>query len=196
MKKITKKIVKKAKTKAERRIIILKDAITQIKLQNIRANPGEVIDLPWSLMSSEFDGKDAKPILANFFKNNNKKEYCSACARGSLLLCTVHKENEFILDDFHACGGSYYKGSTTDTRLAKLFSEQQIALMEAAFEVGDYVNLDDEDYIDYSYAMNEEFLGIKLVTKAVDFGRKYEDPNKRLLAIFANAARNNGIFKP
>lgn len=188
--KTKKKVVKK--TKAERRIEILKDAIKQIKLQKIIASPGEVVDLndPLLIEDDVYKEVDAKPRLEMFFKSK-KVEPCFACARGSLLLCTVHKENDFILSDFNSCGGSFEESSTTDKRLMRLFSKQQLILMENAFEVENMQD-DEEDY----NGINEDYLSSKLNKASIDFGLKYEDPNERLIAIFSNAIKNGGIFKP
>lgn len=186
-------------TKKERRIAILKDAIKQIKLNNIVADPGTVVNLSDNIDVYLDGDKDAKPLLIEFFKKkDDKKEPCYACARGSLLLCTVHKENDFLLSSFDDCGGSFRKNSITDERLLKLFSAKQIALMENAFEVDDYISDKEGDCMDdiSYYSLNSEVLGNKLAKKSILFGGKYKDPNKRLLAIFKNAVKNEGIFKP
>ena len=54
-----------------------------------------------------------------------------------------------------------------------------------------------EDYeLDEYYGMNYDMLPKKLARRSILFGRKYKDSNKRLLAIFRNAVRNEGIFIP
>lgn len=183
-------------TKKERRIAILKDAIKQIKLNNILAEPGTVVRLPDAIETNE---NDAKPVLAEYFKKKDKdKKPCYACARGSLLLCTVHKENDFILDSFDYCEGSFRQESITDKRLLRLFSEKQLASMETAFEVDGYIEDMANDWAEdlRYYYLNKEVLKDEESNKCLLFGAKYKDPNKRLLAIFSNAVKNNGIFKP
>jgi hypothetical protein len=192
------------KTKKQRRIAILKDAIAQINANKIKALPGEVVELPNEILIST--ETNAKPVLQAFFKKQQVKEPCYACARGSLLLCTIHKENDFELCDLDGLGGGFNSGSITDSRLLKVFTEQQLQLMENAFEVEFYLqDLEEDDLervrstdkVDYSsYCQNAIYLNEKLQEKSVLFGAKYENPNDRLLAIFKNAIKNKGTFKP
>lgn len=195
------------KTKQQRRIEILKDAISQIKANKIRANAGQVVSLSYDLTNldtSSNGNTEAKPILEKFFKDKELKNPCDACARGALLLCTVHKENDFILSDFSEVSGKFGEDNITDQRLLRLFSKTQLALMENAFECTDYIT----DYIhddinegfydswEENYSINYEILTKSQMRKSLEFGGKYEDENKRLIAIFRNAIKNGGIFKP
>lgn len=173
-------------TKKERRISIIKDAIKQLKLKNIEAITGIVAMIPRIVIGFN-NNDDLKPLLERFFKKKDKKE-CYACARGTLLLCTIHKENDFNVGQYTHCSGSFNKDSVTDRRLLRLFSATQLALMENAFEV--------ENRRKGEYGLNACFLPIKLDIASVNFGVKYKNIDNRLLAIFRNALKNGGIFKP
>jgi hypothetical protein len=198
------------KTKKERRIAVLKDAVKQIKLNNIIGSTGDVVKInireldPCTPKNSEVE---AKPLLTEFFKKKGAK-VCNVCARGALLVCTVHKENDFLLSDFENIVGAFDKNSSVDIRLMKLFSEKQLILMENAFEISNYlsdlendslITIDfDEIDVDYtSYSINSnEGLTEREMEKTILFGSKYENDSDRLLAIFNNAIKNGGIFKP
>lgn len=191
--------------KKERRIAILKDAIKQIRLNNIIPAHEGVINHRTSKLQFD-DNKQAKLILKELFKSKNKK-VCKVCARGALLVSTFHKENDFVLGEFEKCetyNSAFDENSTTDVRLLKLFSKTQLTLMENAFEVCEY--LQDKKYdcivkengkIDYcTYSINCSKLTFSQYTKSFKFGIRYKDPDKRLLGIFRNAVKNLGIFKP
>lgn len=187
-------------TKKERRIAVLKDAIKQIKAQKIIADPGSVVNLPTTIKWG--NSIDLQGSLKDVFKNKSKDQYCSCCARGALLVSTVHKENDFTLDEMNNCYGSYGSDRVTDKRLLRLFSEEQLALMENAFEYR-HQQYDSEeeavemgDPLDWYYGINYGIISNKKALKSLEFGKKYEDDTARLLAIFKNAVRNDGIFKP
>ena len=182
------------KTIEERRLDVLNDAITQIRANKIIAQPGVVVEIPFEAT----DRTEAKPVLEEFFKKEQAIP-CDACARGTLLLCTVHKENNFLLSDFNLIRGPFKHGSVVDNRLAELFSEEQLIMMENAFEVENCESreyFDEDDYPEDYYGINHEYLDEDLARECVEFGLKYSDANERLLAIFENAIANGGEFKP
>lgn len=183
-------------TKKERRLAILKDAVAQIKAKTYDATPGAVVeggiqDLIEEIKDLSADtkeilgiGNDAKSIVLKFIKNQKGLGECEVCARGALLLSTVAKENKFEIDELAAVcadGGSYYENSDADMRLTALFPPTQLMMMETAFEG----------------CHNLHHLGEELHDKCVAYHDDAPyDPNKRLIAIFMNAIKNGGEFKP
>lgn len=179
------KTIKKL-TKPERRIAILKDALAQVKRGYYISTCGSVWDLDGILDKKEeklYKGKDLQKVLTlEFLKQNN----CEVCQRGALLLSTIRKENsfkvEYIEDLSDVDNGSFDPESKGDKRLLKLFSAEQIAMMESAFE-GCFFN-------------NEIHTNCHKLSKAIEFGELYKEARERQIAILKNAIKNNGIFKP
>lgn len=185
--------MKTKKTKVERRLAVVKDAIKQLKGKAFYAKTGSVITIHNEALRiyNNPGNAEVKPILTKLLKSKPER-VCSVCARGALLLSTIHKENTFTfskLDDSDC--GSFHADSIVDKRLLHLFSAKQIALIEEAFEVG-Y----EEDYIGEEKVFNT-ILSIKEAHPAHIFHDKYQSSdNQRLLAILENIVKNKGLFKP
>lgn len=181
--------MKKKLTKVQRRLAVVKDAIKQIKLNKYIPISGDVVEfLDGNIKDdiSNAEDVDAKQVIKNLLKQD--APVCSVCARGSLLVSIVHKENNFKLSEFNSCVGSYSASGTTDTKLLTLFPEKQLALMEQAFEEGG-------GDIGWN-ALNHVYLTDDEVDKCSVFHDKYEDETSRLLGIFNNAVKNKGLFRP
>lgn len=169
-------MAKKRLTKLQKRMLILKDALAQIKLQFLKPAHMGVCDLKYF---DDETGNGAKEILQKFKTENDA---CYVCARGSLLLAGVMRFNKFSVDDLTTAehDGSYDEDSITDTKLKSWFSPKQLMMMETAFE--------------NSY--NDIELGEDLWIRCADFGLRYRSPKRRLIAILENAIKNKGEFKP
>lgn len=197
-----KKTVEKKLTRAERRIAIFKDALSQLRIKAYIASPGVLCNLsPYVFHGGELQSQLTSQTL--------KKEDCHVCARGSLLLSTVRKENDFTRDDLANKTSNYFRPTSTfDKRLLKLFTAKQIASFEAAFEVNDYFYkriFGLEAHGNIAGMLNYQLsnltgipdpLSVAARLKCIKFGIQYKDSTKRLRAIFNNAVNNNGIFKP
>jgi hypothetical protein len=191
------KTLKKKKTKVQRRLEVVKDAIKQLKAKKITANTGDVVnfnyDSPLGLLSqSEDNDKEIQKYLQKLLKIS-KKPVCKVCARGALLISTINKENNFTVGDLcNISSGSFSKNSVEDKRLLKLFSDKQLALIEEAFERNSHYDLDEFgiNMLNYSILSEEEGL------LAHKFSDKFPDAKKRLIAIFENIVKNKGLFRP
>lgn len=168
-------------TKAEKRIAIAKDVIAQLKAGTYRSSPGTYC---------EFNTKEVAKMDATkeLQKELRKVTACNVCALGSLFVSDVRKHNNFkagkaelgyYLDD--AFGSEWINDSIDDSvireRLSKLFSSEQLALIETAFETNDSFGADE----DAAYT-------------AIEFGQAFDDPSERMTAIMTNIIRNNGTF--
>lgn len=134
--------VKKTKfelaTKAEKRVIIAKDVILQIKAKKFKATSNVYIRP--SKKFSEF-GKftdSLKDVLPAFFESGAT---CSCCAKGALFISTVSKRNECTIDETKNLGSYEIVQNLSD-----IFTESQLDKIEQYFEgwVGEY----DIDYPD------------------------------------------------
>ncbi len=190
------------KTKQQRRLEVLKDALKQLRAKKIIANTGSVFNSLNYELDESCDANpdtDAQEIIKKLLKTE-KKPICKVCARGALLISTIHKENNFKIDHLFSTEGSFDENYNENQRLLKLFSKEQLCLMENAFEVED---IGDINYYNPSwnskgdfYGINYEHLSDKKALLSVSFGKKYKKPNDRLEAILKNAIKNNGLFKP
>lgn len=127
---------------------------------------------------------------------------CSACAVGSAFLSAVRLFNNFMVNDLRENELSLgYRFSdplairlTNDAKafsyLNGYFSQEQLLLIEHAFELGNgCIHNDDQSLID-------EMENDPLFDLAKSFGYQFEDPTDRLLAIWENVIANDGSFVP
>jgi hypothetical protein len=159
-----------------KRIKVLKDALSLIKSRSLIATTGSVFS---GLALYDVKGQ-LKGYLSKHLSSGKK---CTVCQRGALLCSLVLNDNSFktvdLLDQgpFSSQAGKW--NSKIDKRLSKIFSDEQIAMMETAFEVG----------------LNRAFLGEEKYLKAKSFAT-YGIAEERAIAILENAIANRGIFKP
>jgi len=174
-----KKVIKKAKTKAERRVEILKDVLLQLKTERFLAQKGSYVNLSYTLETLRDDdgNKDAKTCLLQ------DKGNCKVCAKGAIFLSLVRKENKvkmFELED----------DDVREKRTNALFGEANMNLMEAAFERWPYEI--GGSYMENNWINSDE---CKYHEEIEDFYDKYTISHHRLEAIVKNAIKNGGIFK-
>lgn len=173
--------------KQQERVEILKDAIAQIKAEKykIESSRGYVslgIDQDDDNTFLEkladvvevLEGKKAKDVELKKYINKlvTREKPCTVCAKGAMCISAIRKVNNFSLAE-----GSLDDKASGYTR--KLFGSENADKMERWFE---------HDYI------SEFAIGETLRKNA--FYKKYPDATDRLIAIFNNAIKNKGIFKP
>jgi hypothetical protein len=190
------------KTKGERRIAILKDVLQQLKLEKFKATNGTYVSLPKILREKTYEEPelDAKTALLNC------QGSCSVCAKGSIFLSQVRKENQVKLEELDWDMEDASNKATK--RVVNLFGGNNLNRIEAAFERWPYITeqYEDEVFINYTsdstHTKWNEFSGYyetinnKRDEKIVKFYNRYPDKTDRLKAIVRNAIKNNGIFKP
>lgn len=157
------------KTKAQQRVIIAKDVLLRINDDKIIPTQGRFCKLPAKI------AEDNSASLQDFMNKN--KKHCYACGKGSLFMSFVGIKNEFTRGDIY--GGENINSSAM-IALSKIFTPQQLALIETAFEkVYYYWNVG---------------LTVTQKTKAIEFGKKFKYPSGRLIAIMKNIIKNKGTF--
>jgi len=180
-------------TKAQQRVAIAKDVIAALKAQRLFARTGTWArigrDCPVSLeklsVGTELQGVFNQPNVS-----------CDACALGACFVSAVKLGNDCKLTadardngefNFYlpSDGGGDQTGMSRT--LSRYFDEEQLSLIECAFEVGEgalgkpYDKFpDDSDIVD----------------RAAEFGEGFDYDHDRMEAIMNNIINNNGEFKP
>ncbi len=171
-------------TTAQKRVIICKDALIQIKLKKFIANSGRYLQSDeLCSISNNVDSIELKSILPQV-------KSCQVCAKGALFLSEVMNRNNYkvgydlvLIDNI--------KSDNIQERLEGLFAKNQLDLIEVAFEK----RIIDPDN-DYICKDQYDDTPTKIAEKAIKFGEKYSKANDRLIAILDNIIFNKGTFKP
>jgi hypothetical protein len=162
-------------TKAEKRILIIKDVLELIKLGVAKIKTGVYCEIKKGLDKLEEGGQ---------FNTYLKKTVCRVCAKGALFLGHVDKFNNCEVVKDGSYNYAYNIEATIRKKLLDNFSHIQLDMIETAFEK--------KVMYDYTCLIR----GRKLEEKCIDFGCKYRYPKDRLKAILKNMLKNNGLFKP
>ncbi len=195
MAKKTKKVVKKVKplTKTEQeRVAVLKDAIAQLRASTYLPAQGGYVSLKGSepdwegvlLAQEALDSVGIKmdlgkmqvqKILPNLI---GKGKPCTVCAKGALAISAIKKFNNVSVSEMvDACS----LDDISSGKAQEFFGEENADRMERYYE-----NWDDRGEI-----TDEEAESIK--KWRVTYGYKTDES---LIAIYTNAIKNRGIFKP
>ena len=167
------RLFKKASA-AQKRVLIAKDVLTQLKLRRIKAKTGRYINLSYEV-ESKFYGEEFQPLFLQ-----RKIPRCTACALGAIMIsCTAFNNNQKVGDPALGCnlGQMIKDGDLISNGSTDIFTLEQLSLIEQAFEQG-----------------AGEFFGA--APKTVEFGRGYRTDSSRLKAIMENIIRNKGTFIP
>ena len=197
-------------TPAEKRVLIAKDVLALIKAKKITPASGTWVEF---YTKSEYLAVEDKSFREAVF--DGEIETCDCCALGSIMTsCTLFKNKITIGDamdrealSFDAISHDFVADKLG---LQKLFGKKQLALIEIAFEQGagfysvDYtltrIKLGDITKKEAVQELREETeisdITLDEVEKAYKFGSKYNDEDKRLVAIMKNIVKNKGTFNP
>ncbi len=162
---------------SEKRVQIARDVIAQLKSKRLDANYGTWLD---GYDKSLFDNSDLekdsdlKDILA-------KTETCIGCAVGGLFMCAVKRADSPIRVSNLFEVDSYQLGmNDAFSYLKKFFSEDQLELIECAFERNNGAVYRHDD----------------LGKIAKQFVKDVDDPQTRMRLIMENIIDNDGTFEP
>lgn len=197
------------KTTSERRIEIILDAISQLKAQTYRTGSFNYLKLPNNLnkQSDEHPNDQAQPLLCNEISS---EQYCGVCAKGSLFLSTIRKENDLTLESLRCASNGLIMARLTKDNL---FNRLNINLVEAYYEGWELYkyNNGSNGWSVSSFAHSGCALGgfgitteqaEKFVadnnTKIAEYTSKYPSiaRKERLIAILTNMVENDGVFEP
>lgn len=165
--------------KAEKRIAIAKDVISSLRARRIIAKEGFYVQFGRLIPVKSTDKLD------RVLRNTEGK--CNCCAIGSCFVSMVRLGDNLtvgeVTEDTPRTSG--LEDFEIRPWLKKIFSANQLQLIEDAFEAQAY-NFDSGNVTLTSSARS----------KALAFGRQFKDSKDRLIAICRNIVSNNGTFKP
>lgn len=181
-------------SKANKRIAIAKDILTQLMKRVYKATPGTYTLFRTKENVSEFGGSynEDKDLQANFEKDI---ENCDTCALGACILSIARLGDSLTFADVDN------RNAKATKKIKSIFEPNQLALIETAFE---------KTYDNFGFWSTQESgtslwstsvkIGGQLTTEqadaAVSFGRRYSSDKSRLIAIYQNIIDNKGTFKP
>lgn len=177
------KIFKKA-SPAQKRVLIAKDVIDQIRLNKIKPQNGVFFRSNYIDKIDEqvygYDERDSISMQKTLLSDKAGK--CRCCALGSLVTsCTLYNNKSTLADlqhDFLNLGDTIRYGEKISNGLNEIFDKEQLKLIEIAFEKG----------VGY-------FCGY-MEYEAISFGQRFRSAEKRLIAIMQNIIENEGEFIP
>lgn len=168
------------KTKAEMAVDVANDVLKNLRyIRNIETGTyceGSILDI-----GLDNPKGSVQPYI------NDLTKHCDVCALGACFLSYIRLHNkvtfEEIVDSYE---GDYLSPGSTFiiTKLKKVFSPEQIDLIECAFERSVF-----------NRTVKNTFT-TKRRDKAIEFGSRYLDDKERLRAIMKNIVKNNGKFVP
>lgn len=175
----------KGKTRAEKRVLIAQDVIAQIKAKTLIPSSGTWVRLENADFLLDSDSLRAVTL--------NKDTTCKCCALGGLFLsCTLFNNKVTVGDvtegDYGYLDDVIRNGEKFSNGLNTIFSENQLKLIENAFEQGG--GAFDPAYENFSDKYNA------LTSEAIRFGKRFSSDKNRLIAIMNNIIKNNGTFVP
>ena len=204
-------IFKKA-SPTQKRVLIAKDVIAQIKAKKIKPESGTFVSVEkikgfissseadkrtgaWNYAMSRLSDSEGSAADVRQLYLDNTLQQCSCCALGGMFMsCTLYNNNTTVEDLEHA-GNDIGEvlleetGEKLSNGLNKFFSVAQLKLIEQTFEGDNGAVLSGTD--DGTGEMVDEFS-----PQAAAFYNKYKKPKDRLIAIMQNIVKNNGTFKP
>jgi hypothetical protein len=178
----------KKATKAEKRVMIAKDVLAQIKANRYIAESGTWVDANWNIRN-EIDGTES---VQKLFADRTI-ETCNVCALGSLFMSCTNLNNNTCVSDINyggegtEIGERIEEGDTLSNGLNKIFSKKQLQLIEVYFEKGD--GWFGEDGYTGNY-IGEDSRHVEY------FNDAYPDDEDRLVEIMKNIVANDGTFVP
>jgi len=155
---------------------IARDVLAQLRLGRYIAEAGTyvAVETKDGYLGDGWTDLNPNHSFKTVFKKN-KDVSCRVCALGSAFVSLVNIQNKCSV-------GEIQENNQMFNRLAKYFGNDNIALMESAFECATM------DHV--SHNLYQEDIDL-----AIEFGRRYDDETQRLRAIMLNVIRNNGDFK-
>jgi len=162
-------------SKARKRVAIARDVISQLQSKRLIPKPSHWVTVHSWLTERPAAGVDLREELI-------KSSGCTVCAMGAIFVSAVMREPDVKVSDDIMVGkrSEVANHGQIRSKLIKYFTDNQLKLIELAFERGRGWNFVDND-------RDQD---------AVRFGEQFPDERVRMAAIMSNIVDNNGTFNP
>ncbi len=187
-----------AKTKAEQRVAIAKDVLKQISEKAMSPRIGRYAYFP----------REGRVILPEtpLDKVLEEASKCTVCALGACFVSMVEMGNQMTVRDALKQEGInkrntdrilqreltykilWVEEQNLRRRLRRIFSGQQLAMLECAFEMQTSFT-QEASHLSYDKRVD-------LASKAMAWGKQFKTSRARLIAIMENIIANEGTFNP
>ena len=189
-----------AATPAQRRVMIAKDVLAQIKARRLRPRAGKWLDVGVAaeirLAAQQLDASVAQLFLAK------DMPACECCALGSLFMGCALTSDKTTFSDFVTASASLDEAIENPEQksvLTRYFSPAQLRTIEMAFEdgLGAFEFESEEDSWNRTLSDNTEDPTLSPRDAKLHAWRKrYPKDRDCLIAIMQNIIDNGGTFKP
>lgn len=172
-------------TAEQKRVAIASDVLSYLDAKRIVALPGTYIRIP--VVGDVSDEEQVCSVIA-------AAPDCKVCAIGATFMAAVERANALKIKDVDATRWTSelqisYEGMTE--YLGKFFDDEQLLLIEAAFE-----GYDPHGEIDYEFLDDVTKMFVWTENDDDDGSTCSTSPDDRMRAIMANIVANNGTFCP
>jgi hypothetical protein len=175
----------KKATKAQKRVMIAKDVLAQIKAKRYIPEAGTWVDINYNHFGSEMQIGEECSVQELF--SEKTIESCQVCALGGLFMSCINLNNSTLfkeLDEAANCLGDWIaKNLKLSNNLNTIFSRDQLILIELYHEGG-------SGYFRSSDNLKAKYKHYNL------FYTFYPNDEERLKLIMENIVENEGTFKP
>jgi len=166
-------------TAAQKRVVVARDAITQLRMRTLRATPGNYIsqDALTKVVETLVDPYE----FGDSFKTQKavlKLRKCGVCAKGAAAICAIRKYDGVDYSGLSALSGGHMES------IDDIFPQDMLDDMESAFEVEGLL-------AEGTTVRNATLYGYDSTRI---FGIRFKNPHRRLIEIFKNVVENRGEF--
>ena len=166
----------------EKRLCVIQDALDSVIVEIITPDTGNYIS------SNVFTTTNFAVGYFHLDIKSNPNIKCSACELGTLLISTCRFSNQLEYGE----ASKILFASERFKPFNKLFSKEQVFLMESCFEGSGVVEIGEP--LRY---LNKQRKKTKKEVKIFDsYVKTYPEAKDRMIAMFINMIRNDGIFIP
>lgn len=181
-------------TPAQKRVLIAKDVLKQIKQKKISPQNGIFMDISRdTLLNFNYEDSFQKALIEGSIPP------CECCAQGAMFIsCTLFNNQTKIYDILKYNNGDYIFGGQIEdneiisNKLNQIFSKNQLILIEIAFEKGEGYFTCNESYSNIPKSISKS----KYLKAKNFFGDDDVDSEERMIAIMKNIIKNKGEFIP
>jgi hypothetical protein len=175
------------KSKEKQRVAIAKDVLEQIKLGFLHPLRDTYLRLNFSSNISNTMYNPPEKLDELFGKLSQTSSRCDACGIGACFIGLVNLGDKVYTDEVFEQRSVSDRAKIEDVvmrkKLRKIFSREQLSLIECAFERS-------------AYFTDRTRVSVKKRRAAEKYGQQFGNASESLEAIMKNIVKNEGTFVP